>query len=315
MICPKCGSEHVQKKGFRAGKQRFHCMTCNATFTEGVKYKKKEKYIPIDESIICPSCGSSHIRRDGRTGSYQRYECYDCRKNFSDYTIIRELNKIPYKCPYCGGELVYGGYGRKGQRKYLCKECGRSCSASETGEPKAHVTFSQINKEIKCPECSSLNINLKGSAKGRKKYACGDCGKTFLEDVEGKRYTDVNRNHAIELIQKGKNLESVAEECGYTRDYLRKITKNSRMSCAVSDVLKGINISKVAQKHAVSLPDLRNAVEPEYLKETVTKEQKEMIIKFGVHLNVPLDYLAEYIPCSEHKCVEVMEAYRKKLKL
>ena len=98
MKCPKCGNENTQKKGMRAGKQRYRCRSCGACFTEGVEYVEQVKMEPLQ--MTCPSCNSSHIRRDGKDGGYQRYECHDCGLNFSDYTIAKK-----YRCSRFGKNL------------------------------------------------------------------------------------------------------------------------------------------------------------------------------------------------------------------
>ena len=53
---------------------------------------------------------------------------------------------------------------------------------------------------------------------------------------------------------------------------------------------------------------------PYYKKEKITQEQEDLILKYGFHLNVPVDYLAEYIKCSEHKCEEVLKKAKKDFK-
>ena len=47
--------------------------------------------------------------------------------------------------------------------------------------------------------------------------------------------------------------------------------------------------------------------------EKLTEEQKQLIIKFGVHCNVPMPYLAPYIPCSSTTCKKVMNEYKKRM--
>ena len=77
--CPYCGNTDLVSKGYRKGKHRFLCKTCNKHFTEGVeiKYYKKPP---------CPYCGSQHIhisqhRKDGIT----YYGCQDCGRYFRDH--------------------------------------------------------------------------------------------------------------------------------------------------------------------------------------------------------------------------------------
>ena len=63
MKCPRCGNEHLQKKGMRAGKQRYKCMNCFANFCEGIKYISAPKLEKLNKT--CLYCGGTHISRDG----------------------------------------------------------------------------------------------------------------------------------------------------------------------------------------------------------------------------------------------------------
>ena len=312
MKCPKCGQEHAQKKGTRAGKQRFRCPSCGACFTEGTKYIKQIRQAPV-EGLTCPACGSHHIRRDGIQGSYQRYECFDCRKNFTEYTLKNLWTKVRHKCPYCGGELNYSGYGKRGQRKYVCRECHRSCSADASGNPTKRLVFRDKNTSVKCPECSSLNITKRGFQDGKRRYICGDCGRNFLDIGEKKRYTHRGKQEALNLIKNGADAIEVAPRFGYSASHLLRITREDRLKNAVRDVMAGQNVNKVISRYKINKSYLENTLKTEYAKESISQEQKNLIIKFGVYLDVPVDYMAEYIPCSEHKCIEVMQKYKKEM--
>jgi transposase-like protein len=181
MKCPRCKNTQVQKKGKRAGKQKYRCTACGATFTEGVDYKPAKKFEKIT-GINCPKCESSNIIRDGKL--------------------------------------------EEGSQRYKCKSCGISFS------PK---TFHRL----------SDNNALKGII--------------------------------VTKILNGASVRALAETYGYTPDHLRKM------------------------------------MTPYYKVETITPEQKKNIIKYGFYLNVPVNYMAEYIKCSEHKCTEVLNKFKKKV--
>ena len=179
MKCPSCGSTHLQKKGERAGKQRYRCNTCHANFTEGVPYIRQVQLPPVS-GIVCYRCGSSSIIRDGKLedGS-QRFKCMKCKLGFS--------TKTP-----------------------------------------------------------------------------------------------------------------------------RKITPEEEVSI-IKDVLIGKNVKKLTLKYGCTTKFIEMLLEPYYAAETVTTEQKKDIIKYGFYLKVPVDYMAEYIKCSEHKCKEIIEKYKKSI--
>ena len=237
MKCPKCGSAHVQKKGIRSGKQRYRCVDCTCTFTEGVAYHKAKKY-PVVNGVECPKCKSSHIIRDGKLedGS-QRFQCQSCGLNFSSKTVIME--EIKWTCPYCNGELSYSGYSRKGFREYKCKNCGTSCTGDETGKP------------IKTQDKADF---------------------VPIEDINPQ-----NRKAIVSAVMRGGSVKNLS------KDY----------KCTINTI------------HTLS--------KPYYKTELITKEQKSLIIKYGYYLKVPIDYMAEYVKCSEHKCTEILRKYKKSL--
>ena len=47
--------------------------------------------------------------------------------------------------------------------------------------------------------------------------------------------------------------------------------------------------------------------------ETLSKEQKEFIYKWGVVLNIPVEYLAPYVPCSYYACQKELDKYKKEV--
>lgn len=276
MKCPKCGSEHLQKKGKRAGKQRYKCVECSASFTEGVPYKESIKLPPLD--VKCPRCESHKVNRDGKEKDYQRYRCQSCGLGFSEKTNYKALEPIKWSCPYCGGELTYAGYGSKGQRNYYCRSCKKNCSGDiETGEPIKRTVFKTINKEIKCPVCDSFSLKKSGFSKGRQRYTCNNCGKHFVECPEKDVKPMSTRNIIIKKVLDGANLRKLAEEYKYNYDHLRRLVR----------------------------PFCRN--------EKISKEQAKLITKYGVHLGVPIDYLSEYVHCSQKMCRTVIAKYKKKL--
>jgi transposase-like protein len=176
MHCPNCRSTKVQKKGKRAGKQRYRCTKCGANFTKGKEYKASPRYPKIVE-VICPKCKSAHVRRD------------------------RILES------------------------------------------------------------------------GVQRYECSDCGHTFRKLPVANDY----REKAVSSVLKGRKLSDVATEYNYSCDYLRRM------------------------------------MAPYYKNEKITPEQKKNIIRYGYYLNVPVDYMAEYIKCSEHKCIEVIKNFKKSI--
>ena len=279
-VCPSCGGTHVVKKGKRCGRQRYLCMSCSACFTEGIKYEEGKKRLPA--KVKCPFCGGKANRRGKLGDGTQRYECIECHTSFSRKTRSTHKKTSRGKdlpCPYCGGHLTYTGTNTSGRQRFLCTKCGRACSGDENGTPRALIRFGEINTSVKCPECSSTNIKRSGHNKfSVQRYRCNSCGRMFIEEPQ-----------AI-VHSKEKEQEAVRE------------------------VLNGVSVKKVAVKYKYSLERLKKIMQKWYKTETITKQQKKDIIKYGYFLKVPIDYMAEYVKCSEKKCREVLTAYKKKAK-
>ena len=272
MICPKCGGENLQKKGKRLGNQRYRCKDCGSSFTEGVRYIEAPKYEKLKKE--CPKCGKKHIVRDGKLqDGAQRYLCKDCGLRFSENST--ESLTTSWECPYCGHILSYSGYGKLGQREYRCNHCKKSCSGDQiTGQPIKRISFSEINTSIECPRCGSLKIRKSGISKdGRQKYTCKECGKSFMSNYLAKRKPLGLKQEAIKRVLNGESIKKVSESTGYSKRYIREF------------------------------------MEPYFESETINREQKELITKFGGHCNVPVGYLAEYVKCSEKMCKKIIKEY------
>lgn len=274
--CPRCGSEKLNKQGKRNGKQRYTCTNCLAHFTEGVEYTEATSYEKLNKR--CPHCGGTHIRRAGNYKSgVLRYLCVNCHKIFSEKT---KINNIEYNCPYCNGTLRPSGYGKFGQRRYRCKDCGKVCLGSlDTSEPIKKLFFKDINTDIKCPVCGSQHLRKTGLQEGKKqRYYCKDCGKYFINDYVKALRTKETKEEAINLL------------------------------------LKGTSVKDIIDKYKYSSKHIKDFMKPFYNAEKLTKEQKQLIIKYGHFLKVPVDYLAPYVHCSEYACKKLLNKYRKKLK-
>lgn len=279
MKCPNCRSTKTVKKGTRAGKQRYRCSKCGATFTKGIPYKPLPVYEKLN--ITCLRCGSSNVMRDGilPSGS-QRYECRDCGLNFNDETNPLLFKKVEWKCPYCGGDLTQYTYSKSGLNRYVCRSCNRTCTGDKEGKPVSRILQAKKSKEGKsCPSCNSSNLKLAGQKEGRQRFICNDCGRSFLENPQVIVHTKAVEEKIIKLILQGSSIAEIVKDYNYKKDRIRRIMKTW------------------------------------YDSEVISKTQERDIIRYGIYFNVPVDYLAKYIKCSERKCKEVLGKYKKKLKI
>ena len=223
--CPECNSTNILKKGFRNSKQRYQCKDCGRHFVEGTKFIGRQVKLP---TVVkkCPNCGSMEVIRDGRLkdGS-SRFQCKTCGKNFSTKTLFRP--PVGYKCPYCGGKLNRSGKGKLGQPEFLCTKCGKSCSGIP---PKKIVHFSQVNRDVHCPHCGSLDIKLRGIYKGKNRmYSCKECRKRFSDNtaklLKEKKLKDPMKCKfcgSTRLISAGLNKCGTKRHTQYTMSYLKR---------------------------------------------------------------------------------------------
>lgn len=281
MNCPNCGGTHLVKRGYRAGKQRYRCNTCKASFTEGVPYKAQVRLEPLT-GIVCPRCGETCITRDGKSELGEpRYRCKACNLRFQDSTVYDPNKEVKWECPYCGGKLIRAGHGKKGQIQYTCKSCGKTCSGDlTTGEPQKRFLFKQVNWKISCPDCDSYDIKKAGFYKnGQQRYHCNYCGRSFHEGAR-KSPREIIKE-VVKEVTSGKSTGPIAERYGYTPRHFRRLLK--------------------------PLYD----IEAKY----ITENQKDLIYKVGVCLGVPVEFIAPYIGCSEYYCRKFIKEHKRHIKI
>lgn len=91
----------------------------------------------------------------------------------------------------------------------------------------------------------------------------------------------------------------------------KKLTSEDKEKI-ITAVLRGQNVQKLSEEYKCTQRTINDLLRPHYKLETITSQQRKTIIKFGFYLQVPVDYMAEYVKCSEHKCTEVLNKFKKK---
>lgn len=76
------------------------------------------------------------------------------------------------------------------------------------------IRESRFSKGVHCPHCNGAKIKRHGLYRGRQRYKCNECGKTFNDltnsPMAGTHYLNKWSQH-IQLIVEGKTLKKVAE--------------------------------------------------------------------------------------------------------
>jgi transposase-like protein len=247
----------------------------------------------------------------------QRYKCKDCGACFTDGALYSKAKKLPpleMTCPKCGGERVYrDGKLADGSQRYRCLSCDSRFS-SKTKLPTI---------KWECPYCGGKLRYSGYSRKGNHDYKCSKCGKSCVADNEGKPikrepfFSQINTTiecpacKSLNIRKAGKSKTNqnryICKDCG------RGFVMNDNIKNIVNDILAGHNMKKVSLKYNYPLKSISELMKAHYKTEKITLEQRKMIIKYGYYLRVPVDYMAEYVKCSEHKCQEVLRKFNKKI--
>ncbi len=193
IVCEKCGSPMVRKKGK------------NGTFLACSNYPACSNIKPenIEQSdVVCEKCGALMIYKMGKYGKF--LAC----PNYPKCTNIKSLNeeKTTEKCEKCGGEMVQrvGKFG-----KYL--QC-TSCKSTKSMTEKAGV----------CPVCHSPTQKM-FSKSGKVFYGCSNYPKcTFMSwDMPLDEYCPTC-GKILYLSRDGKTKKCADKDCGYTEKVSEK---------------------------------------------------------------------------------------------
>ena len=222
----------------------------------------------------CVYCNSENVRKCGflRSGA-QRYFCKDCKKGFSTLTKVKPKLEEPKNCPICGSKMVKAGKDKNSTQRYLCRKCNKKFNDLQTGF--RHPKESSC-KDMICPFCGKKTLVKRGKEEGRQRYSCNSCGKSYMDNPSYTHITSQQKEVIKQYVLNGKNIKWVAD----------------KLKCCEKTV--------------------RSIVDPYLKEEIISEQQKSLIMQFGVGCNVPVNYLAEYVKCSERMCSKIIKKYEKR---
>ena len=136
-----------------------------------------------------------------------------------------------------------------------------------------------------CPICGKRGAKRTDSLddRGLFKYGCKSCGSVY----------SLSQLYRI----KSNKLKRMKE-----------LSNNGVLSKFIPIVLK-MEDNELSEEQKTFLQNLKLTEIDK--TETLSKEQKEFIYKWGVMLNVPVEYLAPYVPCSYYACQKELDKYKK----
>lgn len=310
-ICPHCGSKNLKYKGWnKTGTRRYTCVDCGKG-SSGESFELPKKTGDTE----CPYCHSKHLTTNGylRDNKTRRYHCKDCGRYFSPKTVIKEKSGI--NCVRCGSDNTYHyGSTDKGKPIYKCKDCGKRFVENPDNAYKKH--------EIECPKCGKVGARKDGNSGlvngGYKQYyKCLACGHRYT--LNPTNLTSLDKEKIIELYKQGVPVRHIAEQFNISeREISRKVQnipnpikvkKQELKQEMINEVLNGKPIKETAIKYGYAPRSLSKFMIAEYNKEEITLEQKKLILRYGITFKVPINYMAEYVHCSEYMCRKVLNEY------
>ena len=166
VICEKCGSRMIYKKG-RFGRflacPNYPACKNTKTVDEDGKVTVQEPALPTFAGFKCEECGADMVIRSGRYGTF-----YACSKYPTCTFTKQKVTDIGVKCPRCDSKI----FARHGKGKMLFYSCEKypECDFSTWDMPLAE----------KCPECSAMLYYRKS----RKSVICKEKGCGYKREEE-----------------------------------------------------------------------------------------------------------------------------------
>lgn len=309
--CPYCGGELKFKGWSNTGhKRRYICSVCKKGFSGDLNNLQ----VKIIEKP-CPYCGSEDVKRGGKLRSgVQRYTCNTCGRGFNKNTVI-DTEPLPEKCPKCGQDSIRksGKDTKTGKQRYLCRSCGYKFVKNPSQQ-----TFKVWQKE--CPTCGHIGAKKGGKSSGKQYYICLECGHKYLENGLYTHFTEKQKQSLRKMFIAGWDKDRIAEYFGKTprtiNVYMAKMTEediqareHAKMNIIDKQIAQGASLTNLCHKYNLSKETIDKRAQTVLASETVSSEQKELILKFGVECAVPVPYLAPYVKCSERMCEKIISKY------
>lgn len=311
--CPYCGGELKYKGWSNNGHaRRYLCKECGKGFSGDLSKLKKHVI-----EMPCPYCGSEDIKKGGHLKSgARRYVCNSCGKGYNENTIVKDPPHKPDKCPKCGGTHInLCGHEKSGKQRYKCIDCKHRFV-----ENPVQQTFKTWKKE--CPRCGHKKARKAGKSSGKQYYQCLKCNHKYLEGGMFRHTTTKDKNEIVQMFEDKIPQYKIANVMKVSQRTIHNILKVKGLIVDTSKtpkgelreeikklILSGHSIQKLAKEYGYSCDTLQGIVRYDYMHETLSKQQENLIVKFGVGLSVPVNDLAPYIPCSIKKCKQVLSKY------
>ena len=138
---------------------------------------------------------------------------------------------------------------------------------------------------------------------------CPICGKTGAKRVSLQEST-VPFSYRCDSCGNVYSLSQLYKVKSNKLKRMKELSKNGVLGRFIPIILR-MKTSELSEEQKTFLQNLKLTEIDK--TETLSKEQKEFIYKWGVVLNIPVEYLAPYVPCSYCACQKELDKYKKEV--
>lgn len=304
LTCPKCGGKHINRSGFdtKTGKQRYKCIDCKHKFVENPSqhpFKQHEKE--------CPYCHHVGAKKAGKSNGKQYYICLHCNHKYLEGGLYRHLKST--------------------DKRHIMTMMTQGVSQVEIAE-EMHISVKTLNNYLN--KCEELKPIREQNAKLQRERSAREEKLKHLYKIKNKKleqfkpyteripygffceFMECSNEYLKGRMDKARFNRMVTaltvkelEKVSLTKDELLH-KQNKKKACMA--IMRGMSTDYIT-KYDVKLSEIKTSLETLYRKETISPEQEETIVKFGVGCRVPVEYLAPYVPCSQRKCKAILKNY------
>lgn len=333
--CLLCGSNHTKKSGKKAdGTQVYYCHDCNHIFYNGINEPKEPKEPTFNKD--CPECENGkatklNIDEKGR----QLYKCTKCgcefipkgfkfvtneqkdlikeylEKGMTKQEISEEL-ELSYKTiqRYTEGmELTW----KKEQEERIQKENAEKLAAKLQAEKEKEeeLRIQKLNQrreeatEIVEKFKKTVEMISEENDKSIRYLISKYVNSSMSLDEFECLFNDVKIQIEKEYVEYQNSLKEKSEQ-------ERIQEEKERLESIQYDILHGKSLENISTLYNTPLSKIKEIANPLLENESITEQQEKMIVQYGIMLKVPIDYLAEYVPCSYAMCDRILNKWKNK---
>lgn len=340
LSCPYCDSKNLSKFGTsEKGVQRYQCKDCHKTFLDHYEQPQRCGTKPPKEQLL------EIIRNEYLSGKTKKEIASRfglCEKTIGTYTKGLERVKKEDKVPLLFkskeeknkikktliNKVEHEKKKEEKERKRLGKELLKQQKEEQLFQEKQVKEKQALLEKEKREKLELQKIirQQKQKEELNKRREELEKRKEYINSLPFKRRDLIsgdNKKKLEYLFYNYINNKLSKEEFDNSFNNLKfEIEEQINMSLEIEkshveynikkDILSGYKLDKVAEKYHKDISYIEDKAKEYYKTETISEHQKRLIIQYGVIMNTPVEYVAPYIPCSEHMFYKIINQYKDK---